>query len=65
VVVTFWVPTSGPSAVLWGPATAVTNAAGIASSPLLTANNKVGSYTVVAYPNTMFAFALFSMTNHR
>ena len=65
VVVTFWVPTSGPSAVLWGPATAVTNAAGIASSPLLTANNKVGTYTVVAYPNTMFAFALFTMTNHR
>ncbi len=65
VVVTFWVPTSGPSAYLWGPTTAVTNAAGIASSPLLTANNKVGTYTAVAYPNTMFAFALFTLTNHR
>ncbi len=65
VVVTFWMPTSGASAYLWGPVTAVTNAAGIASSPLLTANNKVGTYTAVAYPNTMFAFALFTLTNHK
>jgi len=65
VVVTFLVPTSGPSAVLWGAKTAVTNSAGIASSPLLTANRKVGSYTVLAIPNTRFEFALFGLTNVR
>jgi len=65
VVVTFLVPTSGASAVLWGPKTAVTNAAGIASSPWLTANRKVGSYTVLAIPNTRFEFALFGLTNYR
>jgi len=65
VVVTFLVPQSGPSAVMWGSKTVVTNSAGIASSPVMTANKKAGTYAVLAYPSTVFEFAVFSLTNYR
>ena len=47
VVVTFTLPPpsgTAPSAVLWGTATAVTNAAGVATSPYLSANAHTGIY---------------------
>jgi hypothetical protein len=46
--VTFVVPGAGPSAAFAGANTAVTNASGIATSNLLTANLITGSYTVSA-----------------
>lgn len=49
VVVTFTVPPeSGQSAYLWGASTAVTNSAGVATSPMLSANPVKGLYLVVA-----------------
>ncbi|MGD0378927.1 MAG: Ig-like domain repeat protein [Acidimicrobiales bacterium] len=49
VVVTFSVPPeSAQSAYLWGSATAVTNAAGVATAPVLSANAIKGLYWVVA-----------------
>jgi hypothetical protein len=47
VVVTFTLPPgwgTAPSALLWGTATAVTNAAGVATSPYLSANAHTGIY---------------------
>ncbi len=47
VVVTFTLPPvagAAPSAYLWGTATAVTNAAGVATSPYLSANGVTGYY---------------------
>jgi len=48
VVVTFTLPASGASAVPWGSTTVLTNSAGVAVSPYLSANSKVGTYFVVA-----------------
>jgi membrane protein DedA with SNARE-associated domain len=65
VPVTFFVPTSGASAALWGPSTVVTNAAGVATSPPLVANDKVGSYIVWAVPSGLQSIAAFVLTNKR
>ena len=49
VVVTFTVPPeSAQSAYLWGASTAVTNSAGVATAPMLSANGVKGLYGVVA-----------------
>ena len=64
VTVTFAAPGSGASAKFGGNAstTAVTNASGIATSPVPTANATVGSYTVTASV-TGLTPAQFSLTN--
>ncbi len=49
VVVTFTVPPeSSQSAYLWGASTVVTNSAGVATAPMLSANGIKGLYVVVA-----------------
>ena len=63
VVVTFTVPSSGASAVLWGPATAVTNASGIATAPYMTADAKKGSYTATASVAGVAGTAPYYLTN--
>jgi hypothetical protein len=63
VVVTFAAPTAGASAAFGGPATATTNASGIATSSSLTANSQAGAYTVTASVANVTAKANFSLTN--
>ena len=65
VTVTFTAPGTGPSAAFSGSAsaTAVTNAAGIATAPALTANAQTGSYAVTATAAGITAPAGFSLTN--
>jgi hypothetical protein len=65
VVVKFTVPAAGSSAVMWGPNTAVTDANGVATSPVLTANAKVGSYNVVATANGVLGSVPFLLSNTR
>jgi hypothetical protein len=64
VTVTFTAPASGASGSFAGggsTATAVTNAQGLATAPVLTANSTAGSFTVTA--GTGSATAAFSLTN--
>jgi hypothetical protein len=66
VTVTFRAPASGPSGIFAGgqsTVTAVTNAAGIATSPLFTANGIQGSFTVSALVTGVPLPAVFSLTN--
>jgi len=63
--VTFVFPTTGPTAIVWGPTTVLTNAAGIATSPWLMANDVVGSYVVWAVPAGLKSVAAFILTNKR
>ncbi len=63
VTVTFTVPASGASATFGSGNTAVTNASGIATSSVITANNTVGSYTVKASISGVSSTASFSLTN--
>jgi hypothetical protein len=65
VPVTFSTPASGPSAVIWGIATVTTNAWGIATSPVLWANFKVGSYSPIATAAGVPGAALFYFSNKR
>src|SRR5262249_8196600 len=64
VTVTFTAPASGASAIFGGSNTvsAVTNASGIAVSPVPTANSVAGTYTVTASV-TGLAPANFNLTN--
>jgi len=48
VSVTFNVPVAGPGGSFAGSATVVTNASGIATAPVFTANGLAGSYLIVA-----------------
>jgi hypothetical protein len=63
VAVTFTVPAKGASAVLWGSATAVTNATGVATSPALSGNSKVDSYYVIATANGVPGSVSFWLQN--
>ena len=66
VAVTFRAPVSGPSGVFAGgqtTVTATTNAAGVATSPLFTANGTVGSFTVSAIVSGVPNPAVFQLTN--
>jgi hypothetical protein len=65
IPVTFIAPTSGPSVGIWGPSTVVTNAAGVATSPYLSSNSKVGSYIVWAVPAGEPFVTYFVLTNTR
>jgi len=64
VTVTFTAPSSGPSATFAGSNSAAltTNAAGIATAPLLTANNLSGAYNVTASVTGLTA-AVFNLSN--
>ncbi|HEX4489497.1 MAG TPA: kelch repeat-containing protein [Terriglobales bacterium] len=65
VVVTFAAPTSGASGTFTGGVTtATTNASGIATSPVFTANATTGSYTVTASVAGVTAKANFALTNN-
>lgn len=62
--VTFTAPGSGASGTFVGGAnTAVTNASGIATSAVFTANSTAGSYTVTATVSGVASPASFSLTN--
>src|SRR5262249_26239263 len=64
-LVTFTTPSSGASAT-FGGLTSVsvnTNTAGIATAPVLTANNTAGSYSVTASAAGVPTTATFSLTN--
>ena len=66
VVVTFTAPTTGASGTFaggGGTATATTNASGIATSPVFTANGMSGAYTVTAMATGVPSPANFSLTN--
>jgi len=64
VPVTFTAPASGATAVFSGGTnTATTNAAGVATSPSLSANTMAGSYTVTASVQGVAAIASFNLTN--
>lgn len=66
VTVTFTAPGSGASGTFAGggvTATAVTNASGVATSPVFTANNTVGAYQVSASAPGVATPANFSLTN--
>ena len=68
VSVTFTAPATGASVVFAGTnsntAAAVTNASGVATSPIPTANNSAGAYTVLANVTPALATpASFSLTN--
>jgi hypothetical protein len=64
VVVTFEVPTTGPSGTFAGGVnTATTNASGVATAAAFTANGSVGSYTVTATVAAGAEPANFSLTN--
>ncbi|MBY0504305.1 MAG: PKD domain-containing protein [Bryobacteraceae bacterium] len=62
VTVTFAVPGSGASATL-SSLTAITNGAGLASSPQPVANATAGSYSVTASVNGVATPASFALTN--
>jgi hypothetical protein len=64
-LVTFGVPTTGPTGVFWGGNRVFTNSAGIASSPVLSANGKVGSFTAVAVTGGVGSAAYFYLSNAR
>ncbi|MBN8730457.1 MAG: VCBS repeat-containing protein [Acidobacteria bacterium] len=66
VAVTFRAPTAGASGVFAGTATvatAVTNAAGIATSPIFSANGLTGPYQILAEASGINVRASFSLTN--
>jgi hypothetical protein len=65
VTVTFTAPNAGASVVFPGggiSTTATTDATGIATSPAATANNKTGSFNVVATVSGVSAGATFNLT---
>jgi len=64
VTVTFTAPTSGASGTFVGGVnTATTNASGVATAPVFTANSATGTYTVTASATGVSAPANFSLTN--
>ena len=64
VLVTFDAPAKGASGTFaCSGNTAITNAAGVATSQIFTANTKAGKYTVKATANSLTSNPSFSMTN--
>jgi hypothetical protein len=63
ITVAFAIPANGPGGELAGPACAVTNANGIATSPLVIANAVAGSFTVLATVAGAAGPAKFTLTN--
>jgi hypothetical protein len=65
ITVTFTAPTSGASGTFAGGVnTATTNAAGVATSTVFTANGTTGSYTVTGQTGTFTTSPGFQLTNH-
>jgi sugar lactone lactonase YvrE len=62
ITVTFTTPSTGASATLTGGNTAVTNAAGVATSNALVANGTAGPWNVIAISGSAIP-ATFSLTN--
>jgi adhesin/invasin len=65
VAVTFVAPTTRATAIFWGSHTAITNAAGIAWSPVLSANSVRGWYWVVATTSGVPSGATFLLGNKK
>jgi adhesin/invasin len=66
VAVTFTAPASGASGTFVGglrTVTVLTNAAGVATAPVFTANGTAGSYTVTASVTGVTGVASFALTN--
>ena len=63
VLVTFIAPASGASGTFACGNTAITDASGVATSHIFTANTKAGKYTVTANANALTTSPGFSMTN--
>jgi N-acetylneuraminic acid mutarotase len=64
VTVTFSAPSNGASGTFAGGVkTATSNASGVATSAVFTANTKVGSYTVTAKVSGLSSTASFALTN--
>ncbi len=63
VTVTFAAPLTGASGSFTAGVTAVTNASGMATSSIFTANSTAGSYNVTASVSGVASSANFSMTN--
>jgi adhesin/invasin len=63
ITVAFTSPGSGAGAAFPNGNTAVTNASGIATSPVFNANSTVGSYNITATTATSSASATFSLSN--
>ncbi|HUD65076.1 MAG TPA: hypothetical protein VMQ17_10885 [Candidatus Sulfotelmatobacter sp.] len=63
VTVTFTAPTSGASGTFAGGNTATTDANGVATSPVFTANSTIGAYTVTATVAGVSTAANFNLTN--
>ncbi|MGA2519703.1 MAG: hypothetical protein ABSG81_02665 [Acidimicrobiales bacterium] len=63
VEVTFTVPATADTAVVWGGNTAVSNSAGVATSNIVWASCKKGSYTVSATAPAVPGSATFFLTN--
>jgi len=63
VTVTFTPPATGASGAFSGPNTAVTNASGVATSAVFTANATAGSYSVIATVPNGQNQAAFALTN--
>ncbi len=63
VPVTFSAPSSGPSGTFSGVSSVTTGPAGIATSPILTANNQPGSFVVTATAPGVPSPAAFALTN--
>jgi hypothetical protein len=63
VAVTFTAPSTGASATFGGATIVNTNALGIATSPILTANSTTGSYNVTGAVSGIATPATFNMTN--
>ena len=61
-VVTFAVPASGPGGTFAGPATVTTDSNGIATAPVLTANQTLGSSTASASAAGVTSPAIFALT---
>ena len=64
VPVTFTLPSSGASAVPWGPTTVLSNASGHVAAPYMSANGKTGTYIVWATSSAIpSAYGYFFFTN--
>ena len=62
VTVTFTLPSTGPSGVFSSSPTVSTDANGVATAPLLTANNTTGSFNATATAQGVAANAAFNLT---
>ncbi len=63
VSVTFSTPSSGPSGTFAAPATATTDATGVATAPALTAGSQPGDWVATAAATGVSAPAMFALAN--